>query len=219
MTGSHAGNTFSNNKAGAYIKQKPRGTNPQSELQLVRRTTLGQLSKYWANTLSDSQRTAWATFATTYPVISRTGSTIYLSGQQMFCKLNSQLLDSSLSISNTPPSSTAVGTPTGLGVAAVSGSPGTLTVTPTVASAGASDHVWVWISPPLSPGRSFVSSQMRRLAGQINTSGATVVTSDYLLQYGLTPTAAGQRIITRIQVINQDTGITSSMFQSLDNWS
>src|SRR3989442_15290551 len=88
IVGSHAGNTFAHNKGGSYVKRKTLGTNPRSERQLRHRTVVGALAKHYTWVLSSSDRAAWATFASTNPVINRLGNTAYLSGQQMFAKLN-----------------------------------------------------------------------------------------------------------------------------------
>lgn len=214
IVGSHAGNTFSKNKGGAYMKQKVAGVQPRSELQLARRVVIGQLSIYYSNTLTDAQRTSWAVFASTYPTTNRVGNTINLSGQQMFCKLNSQLIDSGTGISATPPVSTAVGTPTSLTITAVSGSVGPITMVNTVASPTGSDEVWAWLSPPLSPGQSYISSQLRRMPSLQAVNFSNIVIDDYLNTFGTFPTAGGQRVIGRIQVVNTTTGIVSSFLQA-----
>jgi len=218
IVGSHAGNTFAKNKGGSYMKLKPHGVNPRSELQLARRTSIGQLSKYYSNTLTDAQRSAWASFSATYPVINRIGVTIFLSAQQMFTKLNAQVLASGGTIVATPPATTAVGTPTTITISAASGGPGTLSITNAIASPTANDKAMYWCSPPLSPGRSFVSSQLRRMATLYAVNTANDVLTDYLNAFGLTPTAAGQRIITRLAVVNTSTGIASSQLQGTTLW-
>lgn len=217
--GSHAGTTFAANKGGAYMKAKVKGVNPRSELQLARRTSLGQLSKYYTNTLTDAQRTAWATFASTYPVVNRVGNTSYLSGQQMFTKLNAQVLNTGGAIVATPPASTAVGTPTACTLTPVHGGGGSLGVSNTIAAPTANDKVLIWCSPPLNPGVSFVSSLLRRLPVLLTVNTGTSLTTPYTDVFGIFPSGPGQRVIARIQVVNDATGITSSMLQATAIWS
>ena len=216
--GSHGGTTFARNKGGNYMKKKVHGVNPRSELQLRMRTSIGQLSKYYSNTLTDPQRSAWAAFAATYPVINRLGNTTFLSAQQMFTKANAQVLAGGNPIVATPPATTAVGTPTTITIAAAHGGPGTLSITNAVAAPTGNDKVIYWCSPPLNPGRSFISSQLRRMASLYTVNATNNVLADYLAQFGLTPTGASQRIIARMAVVNTVTGITSSQLQGTTLW-
>jgi len=218
VVGSHGGTTFARNKGGNYMKKKVHGVNPRSELQLAMRTSIGQLSKYYSNTLSDAQRSAWASFAASLPVINRLGNATFLSAQQMFTKLNAQVLAGGSTIVATPPITTAVGTPTSISVAAASGGPGTLSITNAVAAPTGNDKVMYWCGPPMNPGRSFISSQLRRMATLYTVNAANNVLADYLAQFGLTPTGAGQRIICRMAVVNTVTGITSSQLQGTTIW-
>jgi len=218
MVGSHAGNTFAHNKGGSYVKKKTHGTNPRSSNQSGHRTTVGRLAKYYTFTLTDAQRSAWRTFAATSPVINRMGNTIFLSGQQMFAKTSAQLLAAGFSIIATPPASGVVGTPTGIIINAVHGGGGSLTITNMVAAPGANDRVIMYCSPPMNPGRAFISSQLRRMPTICACNFAAFVTSDYTNAFGLLPTAAGQRIFVRIAVVNTTTGITSAFLQASDLW-
>jgi len=218
MIGSHSGNTFARNKGGAYVKKKTHGTNPRSGLQSAHRTQVGQLARYYTFTLTDAQRSAWRTFASSSPVINRLGNTAFLSGQQIFAKVSAQILASGGAIIATPPASTIVGTPTGITIAAVHGGGGSVTITNFVAAAGANDRVIMYVSPPMNPGRAFISSALRRISSVGACNAAVIVTTDYLKHYGLLPTAAGQRIFVRIAVVNTATGITSALYQASDLW-
>lgn len=218
IVGSHAGNTFSKNKGGAYMKRKPHGVVTNSETQTLVRTQMAQASQYFTHTLTNAERAAWATFAATYPVTNRLGNTVYLSAQQMFCKLSCNLLGDGATILSAPPITTAVGTCSALLIAAVSGSPGTLHIQPTGAGVGIHDRCVLYVSPPFNPGRSFVSSQLRRMGSSWPFGTNSNISVAYLDVFGLTPTAASQRIIVRAFGINESTGIMSAGFQALDNW-
>lgn len=218
VVGSHSGNTFSSNKGGAYVKRRTGGTNPRTATQTSARTRLALTSKYYTNTLSAAQQSAWRTFATTVPIVNRLGNTIFLSGQQMFSRLSSNLLSSGGSIVATPPASTAVGNPTNCTITAVSGGGGHLDITNFVSSATGSDKVLTYVSPPLNPGVNFVSSKLRLLATPANVNSTAFATTDYEAIFGLLPTSAGQRIFVRIIVVNTSTGITSAAFQTSALW-
>lgn len=218
MIGSHSGNTFSSNKGGAYVKRRAGGTNPRTNNQTVRRVRLAQTSLYFTHTLSAAQQSAWRTFASVTPVVNRLGNTTFLSGQQMFCKLSCNLVQSGMAIIATPPASTAVGSPTGLVITAASGSPGALTIANTVFGTTGTDLVMMYVSPPLNPGVNFVSSKLRLLGTSVAVNFSAVVNAEYDALFGIKPLSAGQRIFVRINVVNTATGVMSAAFQSSSLW-
>lgn len=218
IVGSHAGTTFARNKGGPYMKRKAHGTNPRSQRQLAHRTVVGQLSKLYTHTLTEPERIAWRTFASTFPVINRLGNVTFLSAQQMFCKLNAPLVANSLAASTSPPVTTAVGTPTTLTVTAVPDPGGSLTVNLATTGSSVDDFAQFWISPPMNPGRAFFSSQLRKIPLLSARDTNVVLTTDYKRLFGLLPQGPGQLICTRGAVVNNVTGIVSAFIQSRDIW-
>jgi hypothetical protein len=218
MVGSSGGNTFARNGGGAYVKSKPHGTNPQTPAQSIQRSQTVMLAKYYTFTLSDANRALWRTFASITPVVNRLGNTTFLSGQQMFSKMNSQLARIGVTIVDTPPTSTAVGAMTVLTVTAVSGGGGHLYVGNTVPAPGADDRVIYFASPPLNPGVNYVSSALRRIPGYWATTASNIITSAYESVFGALPSAAGQRIFIRAAVQNITNGVTGPMMQATAFW-
>lgn len=217
--GSHAGTTFANNKGGAYMKAKVKGVNPRSQLQLARRTTIGQLSKHYTFTLTDAQRTAWASFASTYPTVNRVGNTTYLSGQQLFTKFNAQILNTGNPIINDPPYGGLIATPTSLTVTAVSGGAGHLDLANAVSASYGDNVIVYWCSPPLNPGVTFISSLLRRLPGTYAINSGVSLTTPYTDTFGIFPGGPGQRVIVRVQVVGYLSGMVSAMLQATTLWS
>lgn len=62
ISGSAGGTTFSRNRYGRYLKNKPNPVNPSTTLQQAVRNIFTTLAGMW-QTLSAAQRTAWKTFA------------------------------------------------------------------------------------------------------------------------------------------------------------
>jgi hypothetical protein len=215
--GSHGGTTFARNKGGSYMKSKPNGIRPQTISQRTAQTNASTASKAWTYGLTDAQRTAWASFASITPVINRLGQTTFLSGQQMYVKLNSRLQRIGSSLLTLPPSSTAIGTPGSVTFAVVSHS-GPLTIGLTVGSPQSGDHAIFWMSPPMPPGRTSISSQLRLLPGTYTVNASVNVDSAYLSVFGARPSAGGQRMFVRGQVLNNSTGLTSAMVQGTAIW-
>lgn len=218
MVGSHAGNTFSTNKGGAYVKRKPKGTNPRTTSQVSRQSTINMLSQGYSFTLSDAERAAWRTFAATTPVVNKIGNTTFLSAQQMFIKLNAPVIAQGNPANNAPPISTSVGAPTVLSVFAASSIGGYVQIELAASGTSSSEKAIAFVSPPLNPGRNYVSSQLRQLPEAFTLNTVVDVTSMYLSLFGLLPTGPGQRLFVRAYVQDVTTGVSSAAIQSSTNW-
>lgn len=218
VVGSHGGNTFARNKGGSYLKRKPHGTNPRSTQQLVARSRMNHVGKYYSFTLSDADRATWRAYAAANSVVNRLGNTVFLSGHQMFCRQSINLLQNGGSIVNTAPASAAVGTPSSIIIDALSGGGGHLHVTCGCAGLGGSDFVNIWVTPPLNPGRAFVSSQLRKFNGASTPNVLLNLTLAYTNLYGALPASPGQRIFVQFCVLNTVTGTQSVILQGNALW-
>jgi len=218
MVGSHSGNTFSQNKGGSYVKRKPKGTQPRTTSQVTRQATITLTAKAYTFALSDADRAAWRTFASTTPVINKLGNTTFLSAQQMYTKLSAPLLAQGITPPNTPPISTSIGTPTSLVIDATSGPGGHVTLNLTATGTSIDESGLAFISPPLNPGRNYVSSQLRQLPAYFTLNTVYDVTELYIGLFGSLPTAGGQRIFARAYVQSTTTGISSVAIQGNSTW-
>ena len=78
--GSIAGNTFSRNHFGAFVRARVTPTNPNTDRQVHVRASLAFLSARWSNTLTLAQRTAWELYGSSVAMTDVLGATIYLTG-------------------------------------------------------------------------------------------------------------------------------------------
>lgn len=200
------------------MKKKTVGTNPRSSNQLKRRTMVGRLSKYYTFTLTDAERSAWATYAATNPVINRLGNTTFLSAQQMFSKLNATYSGLAIAPNVLPPASNAVGTPVLITITPTADPGGSLIVQCDTLSPSSPDSILFWLSPPMNPGRTFIGSQLRKVPGAGARDTAIDLTASYEALFGALPTAPGQRIFVRCKVVNTSTGIASAFLQETAIW-
>ena len=104
IRGSIGGSTFSRNTYGAYIRSRAKPTNPNTSLQVQIRTFMRNVVSAW-RLLSDDQREAWNTYATSTPMQNRLGQTIYLSGFNHYCRSNVARLLAGLNRVDDAPSS------------------------------------------------------------------------------------------------------------------
>lgn len=88
MSGKLGGMVASRNRGGQYFRRKAVPVNPDSTLQVDRRSAFASLIAMWSNDLSDAQRTAWATWAANTPRLDSLGQTIILTGQNAFVGCN-----------------------------------------------------------------------------------------------------------------------------------
>ena len=91
IAGSIGGTTFRRTSTGhaAYNKQ---GRQVKSAFaKASRKNELGNIFSSWYN-LTDNEREQWALNASTYPLKDKFGNAKYLTGRQLYTKLNAQLL-------------------------------------------------------------------------------------------------------------------------------
>lgn len=94
MRGSMAGNVFSRNKSGAYVRARTKPTNPNTALQQAVRNALAQLTVRWSQTVTAAQRTAWNLYASSVSMTNKLGESIFLSGFNQYLRSNIVLLQS-----------------------------------------------------------------------------------------------------------------------------
>ncbi|GAH66828.1 unnamed protein product, partial [marine sediment metagenome] len=93
MSGSIAGNTHARNRYGNYVRARTKPVNPNSARQIKIRAVIAELTERWLNTLTDNQRTAWATYAAAIAMKNKLGETIHLSGFNHYIRSNAGYLD------------------------------------------------------------------------------------------------------------------------------
>jgi hypothetical protein len=86
ISGSVGGVTFTNAKQGGNIRLRPIKTEKQSVYNQTARAAYARTIRAWRS-LTDTQRTAWRTAATTLPTTNRLGQFRALSGFQLYCKI------------------------------------------------------------------------------------------------------------------------------------
>lgn len=91
MRGSMAGNVYSRNKSGAYIRARTTPVNPQSAQQTIVRAVMAALTVRWSQTLTAAQRTAWNLYGASVAMTNKLGESIFLSGFNHYIRSNAWL--------------------------------------------------------------------------------------------------------------------------------
>jgi hypothetical protein len=91
IKGTVGGNVFASNKGGNYVRRGKKPTNANTDKQRNVRGAFGTQSGLW-RTLTDIQRRTWIEGAVNFPYTDALGETKVYSGQQLFNKLNNNLI-------------------------------------------------------------------------------------------------------------------------------
>jgi len=91
IAGSIGGTTFRRTSTGHAVYNKQGRQVKSAFSKASRKNQLGNIFSNWYN-LTESEREQWALNASTYPLKDKFGSTKYLTGRQLYTKLNAQLL-------------------------------------------------------------------------------------------------------------------------------
>jgi hypothetical protein len=91
IKGTVGGNVFASNKGGNYVRRGKKPTNANTEKQQAVRSAFGAQSGLW-RTLTDAQRRSWIEGAVNFPYMDSLGEMKVYSGQQLFNKLNNNLI-------------------------------------------------------------------------------------------------------------------------------
>ncbi len=88
MRGSIAGNVYSRNRYGAYVRARTVPVNPNTARQQAVKAAVATLTDRWANILTAVQRTAWNLYASSVGMQNKLGETIFLSGFNHYIRSN-----------------------------------------------------------------------------------------------------------------------------------
>lgn len=94
MSGSIGGVTGSRNRYGMYLRARATPVNPSSPAQVVVRNLVATLSNHWIDTLTESQRSLWETYAANVAMVGALGSEIFLTGLNHYVRSNVPILQS-----------------------------------------------------------------------------------------------------------------------------
>jgi hypothetical protein len=103
ISGSIAGNTFSNNSSGSIVRARSIPVQPLTGIQLLSTNRLNALQTLWRS-LSFAEQTTWNDFSLLHTRINPLGKTRKLHGQQWFCTINTNRQTCGLSILREAPS-------------------------------------------------------------------------------------------------------------------
>ena len=196
--GKIGGHVASRNRAGSYFRTKVTPTNPATSYQVGARNRLSGISSDWRG-LTAAQRLAWNSAVGDYAKTDIFGDLRNPSGFNLHQKLNNNLVNIGKSQRTTPPAVEEVDAFTSMSVAAANGAQ---TVTITYAPAIGADHsVLVFGTPALSPGKTFVKSELRQFDVMVTADASPFsIETEYIAKFGAVGSAGLKIFIYLVQV-------------------
>lgn len=197
-SGSMAGTTWSHNRAGQYTRNRrspvqPVGTGRRSFI----RGAFGASSGAWSS-LASADQASWNSFAASHPITDALGSSITLTGHQMFVGVATADQNVGQAIPTLVPASVLTTAPNAT-VFTVTAA-GVITVT-LDASGDAADFILMSFSAPQSAGVTFCKTFWQQLFVAGNSAGAATYGAAYVAQFGTIP--VGTKVFLKLTPVNQ----------------
>lgn len=201
--GSIAGTVFSKNTYGAYLRTKVSPINKQSISQQAVRALLASVAQDWRG-LTQAQRDLWNQFAVNFSRTNIFGDQVQLTGFNLFMRLNKNLLEVNESVITSAPTPQDV-----FGFTSISIAPDETTGDFEVTFAPAipaTDKVIVYATAPLSQGKDFAKSELRKIEVLDNTATSPYdITTSYVAKFGALP-PAGTKVFVELKPVNITSG-------------
>jgi len=205
ISGSVGATVFSHNRGGSYMKNKAIPLNPHTTYQVAARNLFTNFAQAW-RTLTGAQQAAWDAAAPSFPIVNRVGAVVILSGFNFYVRQNININLAGGSSITIPPSPGTVIAPLTFGATCIAGAI-SLAYTPTPVPVG--QVLFVYGTPGLSTGKTFVKSQFRLFA-VIAAAAASpfVATVKYTARFGAPIAVAGQKLFFEIEPVVIASGLT-----------
>lgn len=206
MSGALAGQVFSHNRYGAYVRNRSIPVTSQTPYALQAKARMTMASQAWQG-LDAAVQKAWEAWANVNLVSDSFGEPQALSGQAAFVRLGINKLIMSEALPTTPP---VVAAPEPLitltGTYDIGVGDFAIAFTPT--PLGATERLWSWVAVVDSLGRNYVKNLLKL----VDISAAALATG-YDLQAAIEARfgslSVGQRVRIECQVADEDTGLVS----------
>lgn len=215
VSGSVGGLTYSHNQGGMYCRARAVPTNPNTSFQQTLRNAMGQLTTRWGQTLTQTQRDAWAVFATNVPVVDSLGESRTIPPLSWYLKANSLRVQSGLSVIDAAPTIFELATLT-IPVLTATAAAATASLAYTNTDAWANEvggALLVYASRPQNAGIQFFNGPYR-YAGRVN-GAATPPTSPATITLPFVTGPALSKLFMKVVAVRAD-GRPSSPFRIFD---
>jgi len=204
--GKLGGHVVSKNRSGTFFRTKVTPTNPNTSYQSAVRATLSAYSKNWSALLTEGERAGWNNLADTHLFNNIFGESKKITGINFYVKTNGALENAG----ETPltvapdfmnPAAIATGTLT-----MTAGGAGTGTIAFTTSDASAGHIIMIYATNNLSPGVSFVKSQLRFIGSFVSATSPANFAAAWRTKYGAGGFVTGKKIFLALEDLVVATG-------------
>jgi len=211
MRGKLNGSVFSKNTYGSYIRTKVTPVNPQTVAQQSSRNFMTTVSQSWRG-ITQLQRDLWNQSAVNFSRTNIFGDNVQLTGFNLFMRLNKNLLEIGGSIINDAPQPADVPGFESLSVVADT-TTGTMNATFSPAISANVD-VQVFATAPLSAGKQFVKSELRKIAVLTNADTSPEdLAAAYIAKFGALP-PVGSKVFIAFKPTENTTGQAGALLKA-----
>lgn len=211
VSGRIAGNVFSHNRGGPYIRNGTIPTLVTSEEAINAKARLAAQSQAWDN-LTATQRQAWLEWARSNPVVNRLGSQVTIGGNAAFVGINTRLVyagDTPLTeppIADPPVALSTIILTCDLG-------PGTFDIAFTATPLAADIKLWVRLTVLNNPAVNYVENLLRLLLASATAQASPLdIQTETTARFGTL--SVGQKVVARVHVLDSATGLLSAPIQT-----
>lgn len=206
VRGTIAATTFARNKGGAVIRNRITPINRRSPAQTARRQSLASLASSFRG-LSQAQIAAWNAATANFPQSDNLGQTIYLSGEQLYVRVNANLILIGEAQITDPPNPVSFDAVAFTSLTATADDQNiSLAFTPTVPNG---QQLVVYASRPLSAGKSFVPESEFRFLTSVAAAQTSPqdISAAYAAVFGSIEGSTSQKIFIRMNLVDEATGL------------
>lgn len=200
------GSVASKNRYGNYLRNKVTPVNPQTTYQQAVRQMLGSLSSQYRG-LTPAQRQSWINGSQNFPFTDIFGDVRHLSGQTLYVKLNTNLINAGESPIESAP--LPVGIPElfieGVTAETTTGAITKLSLALSDDTVPAGFALAVYATPPTPASIQFVKNRYRFIGVATVAAGEADILTAYTDRFGASATE-GEQVHVRVALISTTTG-------------
>lgn len=197
------GHVASKNRAGSYLRTKVTPVNPQTDSQQAARNNLSTWSQAWRG-LTEDQRQSWIDAAPNFPYTDIFGNIKFLSGSQLYVKLNTNLANVGGGALDSAPSPVAIPAISSITLTASAG-PSVVSLAYDIPDGSADFLLVVEATPNVTMGKSFVKNLFRYTANvSSGTASPLIMTTAWVAKFG--DVAETTKIFVRARLVSNQTG-------------
>lgn len=203
IRGSIGGTTFQGNQYGFTVRRKPNMTIPNRKLQNRQKPLIARATRAWRR-LSDTERSAWSSFASSNPQPIKNDPAVSMSGYALFVRLNVFRQLSGMSVMEDSPNLTI--NDTSITLEGIEFGVGEASVEWIATDDYADFEFMLYMTNPLGAGISVIRNQLRLVKTDTGTPGGFSVFDEYEDIFGSNP-SVGDLIAAQVVAFDPLNGI------------